>query len=726
MKDADLLQSTYLVLKDFVKKTNTLDEAGKINLLLQESVVGQFFQNEGEIKKVFNFFNGPQKIVFLSLVFLRQIDRVFFGFTNTEEDNKKVKTLIDQLLHVESFYKGIGGIIGYHAKTLELILQKKHDIKKTTVKTSFRTAKGLDLSKDSKSVIHAIIEGLKKQEIMAEVYPIGGAGDRLGLISDEGIPLPAAILPFLNKTLLEGLIRDLQAREYLYFKLFSKQSLTPIALMTSYEKNNHYYIQEICKKNNWFGRGEDNFKFFIQPLVPVITTNGCWKLKNPFDVVFKPGGHGMLWKLAEEEKVFDWLRKKGRKKGLIRQINNPIAGIDDGILAFCGWGLKNDKGFGFLSCERLVGAAEGVLVLAEEKNDHQFNYRITNLEYTDFERFGFKDEPKSRENNYSLYPSNTNILFFDIDAVEKVIPKEPIPGLLVNIKDEQEFDPLDASFKEIGCARLESTMQNIADSLADTFEYPLQEEETEEKLNTFIVYNERAKTISVTKRSFVKGKSHLETPVGCYFDLNQANLALLKNKCGFSGIISQNVQDYLLNGPAQIFNYHPALGPLYSLIEQKITQGHLGKNGELQLDIAEVDIKNISIDGSLLIEAINPMGFKSDSSFYSHNGGKVELHNVKIKNLGRFSAHCEEAWKNNPLRRESLKITLLGMSEFYAENINFEGSYDIVVPDGQRAVAKDIDGKIIIDYQPLLEPSWYWKYEDFGDQIKIKKIKTQF
>ena len=51
-------------------------------------------------------------------------------------------------------------------------------------------------------------------------------------------------------------------------------------------------------------------------------------------------------------------------------------------------------------------------------------------------------------------------------------------------------------------------MQNIADSMVNTFDFKLQDEETEEKLDTFIVYNERAKTISVTKRSFAKEKSH--------------------------------------------------------------------------------------------------------------------------------------------------------------------------------------------------------------------------
>jgi hypothetical protein len=46
---------------------------------------------------------------------------------------------------------------------------------------------------------------------LGEIYPIGGAGDRLGLVdSDTGESLPAALLPYCGRSLLEGLIRDLQ------------------------------------------------------------------------------------------------------------------------------------------------------------------------------------------------------------------------------------------------------------------------------------------------------------------------------------------------------------------------------------------------------------------------------------------------------------------------------------------------------------------------------------
>jgi len=46
---------------------------------------------------------------------------------------------------------------------------------------------------------------------LGEIYPLGGSADRLGLVDpNTGECLPAAMLPYCGRTLLEGLIRDLQ------------------------------------------------------------------------------------------------------------------------------------------------------------------------------------------------------------------------------------------------------------------------------------------------------------------------------------------------------------------------------------------------------------------------------------------------------------------------------------------------------------------------------------
>lgn len=152
---------------------------------------------------------------------------------------------------------------------------------------------------------------------LGEIYPLGGSADRLGLVDPvTGESLPAAMLLYCGRTLLEGLIRDLQvldlflpcvenyflplmlndrnellsllhldngfqhicmclnyiieffyhckAREFLYFKLYGKQCITPVAIMTSSAKNNHEHITLLCERHTWFGRGQSRFQLFEQ------------------------------------------------------------------------------------------------------------------------------------------------------------------------------------------------------------------------------------------------------------------------------------------------------------------------------------------------------------------------------------------------------------------------------------------------------------------------------
>jgi UDP-N-acetylglucosamine pyrophosphorylase len=62
--------------------------------------------------------------------------------------------------------------------------------------------------------------------------------------------------------------------------------------------------------------------------------------------MMKPGGHGAIWKLMRDEGVFDWLRAGGREAALVRQISNPMAGVDTTLLALAGTGYMQVGGEG--------------------------------------------------------------------------------------------------------------------------------------------------------------------------------------------------------------------------------------------------------------------------------------------------------------------------------------------------------------------------------------------
>ena len=650
-----------------------------------------------------------------AVVAIRQDEKLFHVPDGLEDAESHFRDLIQDLLAVEKFYGDIGGIIGYYCSALNLI-------NKTEVGSGesmqYLAPFGIDLSKDDSVVRKAVIAGIRELGKMAEIYPVGGAADRLALKDKQtNAGLPAARLEFLGRELLKGIVQDLQAKEYLHYKLFGKQLTTPLALMTSHVKDNHAHVVGICEKHNWFHRPKEAFKLFTQPAVPTFTDDGNWCLESPLKLLLKPGGHGVIWKLAAQEGVFDWLQSMGRQKALIRQINNPIAGTDLGLIAFTGIGHLENKSFGFASCQRRVNAQEGMNVIKIMRDQGKARVVLSNVEYCDFEKYGIQDVPKYENESFSLFPSNTNLLFVDLNAVKKVISKVPFPGMLINFREEKHYTT-DGSVKKEKIARIETLMQNIADSFEVDFD-EMPTEKTFSEMPTYLTYNIRRKTISATKKEVRRGNPSLETPEGCFTDMIYNGYELL------SDYVKMDVPEYVFGRLPFILQYHPALGPLYSIIGQKIQGGKIHEGSELRLEIADLQMVNVELKGSCSIYADQVMGHLNEEGIliYSEMTGKCCLKDVVIENEGFDFSRALEYWKNTPQCKESFRVILHGNAEFVAEGILFSGSHHIEVPTGMRRIATMHEG-VITYHDELLSSGALWNYQiSDDDSIVIDKKK---
>mmetsp|Transcript_2837 Transcript_2837/g.9609 ORF Transcript_2837/g.9609 Transcript_2837/m.9609 type:complete len:690 (-) Transcript_2837:227-2296(-) len=438
---------------------------------------------------------------------------------------KGLRKLANRLVMVETFYSAIGGVVGYQHKMISLILESTGEACKSTAEAAgagpaaFHLPCGTNLlDDDGTAARRSARAGLEALAVMGELYPLGGAGDRLGLKCEvTGEALPVALLPYAGRTLLEGLIRDVQAREYLHFRTLGVQHVTPVAIMTSKAKGNHQRLSGVCEGHGWFGRGEESFRLFRQPMVPLVgAEDGRWLLPKPFSPKLKPGGHGAIWKLMLDEGVFDWFRGQGRKATIVRQISNPMAGTDVTLLALAGTGAAGGKKFGFASCERPIGNAEGVNVLVERTvGAGRYTYGVSNVEYTEFDRIGLKDAPPpdKPDSTLSKFPANTNVLYVDCGAAEAIVANDDgsgsatLPGMIVNLKKVTKYtDCRTGEGVAVRAGRLECTMQNLADSMVDEFAAPLADEERD-SLSTFVLYNKRSRVMSSAKRK-LNGCSH--------------------------------------------------------------------------------------------------------------------------------------------------------------------------------------------------------------------------
>ena len=648
-------------------------------------VLESFVKNQKKLSiplEIFSELSEKEKLIRLSLMAIGQEKLIFNGVD------------LECLIPVEAFYKEIGGIVGYHVTCVELLEQKGRKAKKG----EYYPPEAIDISSESKEVLASTLSGIRNLKELAEIYPIGGAADRLSLKDEEtGEFLSAAPLHFCGRPLVQRLIEDLQAREYLHYKLFGKQLHIPVVMMTSNEKHNDAHVKKLFRDNGWFGRRESDFFLFSQPLVPAMKANGQWCLTDPHTLFLKPGGHGVIWKLARDRGALDWLKQKGANKAFVRQINNVIAGVDYGLLAFLGIGFDQKRQFGFAGCPRAKGVSEGVNIVIENEK----GFCLTNIEYCDVEHFEVsEDEPLL---------ANTNLLFVDLPSLNDLIEKAPIPGMLVNGKKMKVPDQK-GGFKEEEVLRLESTMQNLADVLY---------EDNAHLSKSYITSNHRKKTISTIKKEYAFGSSILQTPEQAFLDMLENGAELLM-RCGFQVPSLQEAASFFKEGPSFIFTYHPTLGPLYRIIEQKLRGGKIEWGSELRLEIADLFLENLTLGGSLFIETDAVMGHRDQDGVirYSNRTGKCHLKNVIVRNEGVNREVTRSYWKDEIIHKEKCEIIVEEGGEFYAEDVELKGNQRINVKRGTKVTATMVGGELILTEEPLQSPSWWWEY---GESFSIHK-----
>ena len=653
--------------------------------------------------------------------------------------------LADRLLLVDRFYDSIGGLAGYQLQALDL-MHAEADVERAEGEAErYLVPEGLNLQCPAQAgrAWGAVRRGLEGLPRCAEVYPLGGAGDRLGLVDERtGDPLPSALLPYCGRSLLESLVRDLQAKEYLYFRLHGEHLTTPVAIMTSDAKGNHERVAELCAASGWFARGEANFTLFKQPMVPMVREgDGKWLVPRSCAPLMKPGGHGVIWKLMLDSGVFGWFKARGREAALLRQISNPLAGTDDTMLALAGEGLeKEGRAFGFASCERKVGASEGCNVVVEKTlpDGQGFSYCVSNIEYTEFDRLGIQDvcaasSAGQGDRETSAFPANTNILYIGLDAIERKVRQGAnngylgahiiLPGMLINLSKTTTYTDEDTG-REVAekAGRLECTMQNIADSLGQVYPSP-QSEHTD--LDTFLIYNGRSKVTSSAKKKRPEGvvtdAALRQTPDGSFLDLVRNGSEILAGS-GFAVPEVGSAAEYVAAGPNFIFLFHPALGPLWDVVRQKVAGGTIAAGAELVLEIAEVEIKGLDLAGSLLVRAGDAMGATRDGRLeYSDRCGRCRLVDVSVANAGIDHGSAGNVyWQHRVERKGALEIALEGDAEFEAEGVAFAGSHRFDVPAGHRLrVTQGADGRLREDLRPIDGPTWRWIYAMGEDGVEL-------
>lgn len=267
-------------------------------------------------------------------------------------------------------------------------------------------------------------------------------------------------------------------------------------------------------------------------------------------------------------------------------------------------------------------------------------------------------------------------------------------------------------------ARLESMMQAISLNMSSSIGLDCHD------LSAFVGLYDREKSLSVTKRAFEQGKNFHETPEACLYDWLEACRHLFSEMCHFKMPPSQSFEDFLRRGPNFVGFFHPALGPLWSVIGQKVKNGTISSGSELELEIAEISMEGLQLHGSLRILSLQPVGSYKESGHLVMNRhvGRAYIRNFAVRNKGMQNSSLKDHLNRMVNRAETCTIVLEGRSEIIIEDVTIDGNFELTVPDKMQArIVATQGGHFEVIMSPYKVPSF--EYRITWDPAEAPKLQ---
>jgi len=144
----------------------------------------------------------------------------------------------------------------------------------------------------------------------------GGQGTRLGFDAPKGA---YPITPIMRKSLFQYFAESIiRASEKFNCKIMWY-------IMTS--GVNDHQTKEFFAHNNFFGMEQDNIRFFVQGVMPVIGFDGKILMRDKAHILFSPDGHGGTLKALKESKFLQEMKDLNIEYISYFQVDNPLVSV---------------------------------------------------------------------------------------------------------------------------------------------------------------------------------------------------------------------------------------------------------------------------------------------------------------------------------------------------------------------------------------------------------------
>jgi UDP-sugar pyrophosphorylase len=435
----------------------------------------------------------------------------------------------------------------------------------------------------------------------AFVLVAGGLGERLGY---SGIKLDIPIEVTETTPYLQHYASNLLAMEA------RMETPRPVPMVIMVSEDTDAKTRASFEANNWFGLKKEQVHILKQELVPAIADNdGSLALKEKYQLILKPHGHGDIHMLLYTSGVAAKLKEQGIEHFVFMQDTNGQ--IFNAVPAAVGASVEKGFDFNSIAVNRIPGEAVGGLAKLVNGDTEL----TLNVEYNQLDpllRATISPEGDvPNEQGFSLFPGNINVLVVKVASYVEIL--ERTQGIIAEFVNPKYADDTKTTFKKP--TRLETMMQDLPKLFGK-----------DEKVGVSVF--DRVWSFSANKNNIVDAAAKAAaggppesgaTAEADFYFAGRRRLAAAG--MDVSDAETEAILDIpVVPGPRVLLR--PSFAMTLAEGREKISGGSIAGQGTLLLDGKDITLENVEItDGSALVVKAVP-------------DAKVTLKNLTVDNAG--------------------------------------------------------------------------------------------
>ncbi|KAF7829793.1 UDP-sugar pyrophosphorylase-like [Senna tora] len=562
---------------------STTDKLSKLG------VNGEFASSAPNLDKNLHLLT-PEQVELAKMLLEMGQSHLFQHWAEPGVDDDQKKSFFEQVARLNSSYPG--GLASY-IKTARGLLADSKAGKNPYDGFTPSVPTGETLTFGDDNFINFEETGIKEARRAAFVLVAGGLGERLGY---NGIKVALPAETTTGTCFVQHYIESILALQEASCKLSSGESQTQIPFVIMTSDDTHERTIKLLESNSYFGMQSTQVKLLKQEKVACLDDNDARLAvdpKNKYRIQTKPHGHGDVHALLYSSGLLKVWHDAGLKWVLFFQDTNGL--LFKAIPAALGVSASKQYHVNSLAVPRKAKEAIGGITKLSHSDGRTM---VINVEYNQLDPLlratGFPDGDVNCETGYSPFPGNINQLILELGSYIEELTKTG--GAITEFVNPKYKDASKTSFKS--STRLECMMQDYPKTLPPSARVGFT------VMDAWLAYAP-VKNNPEDAAKVPKGNPYHSATSG-EMAIYRANSLILK-KAGVQ------VSDPVL----QVFNgqevevwpriaWKPKWGLIFSQIKTKVGGNcSISQRSTLAIKGQNIFLENLSLDGALIIDAVN-------------------------------------------------------------------------------------------------------------------------